>query len=109
MLALLSQIGVSLSILIVWTLRFNNVKSDFQKFKLDNLTRDTVGIIKSILSILLLLGLIWQVITVPVATILALFMIAAQYFHFSVKNSFYKHSPSLVLLMLLIFIIYQNL
>jgi hypothetical protein len=31
MLALLSQIGVSLSILIVWTLRFNNVKSDFQK------------------------------------------------------------------------------
>jgi hypothetical protein len=105
----LSQLIVSISIISVWTLRFKNVKEDFKKFRLSNFTRDMVGVTKTLLSIVLLFGLFWTSMTIPSAIILSLFMVAAQYFHWNAKNSFYKHLPSLILLFLLIFIIFSFL
>ena len=103
-----SQLIVSISILCVWTIRFKIVKEDFQKFKLPNLTRDIVGYTKVVLSIFLLCSLFLHQLAIAVSIFLALFMIAAQYFHWSVKNSFYKRLPSLILLSLLAFIIFSS-
>lgn len=105
----LSQITVSISILFVWLFRFQNVKRDFQSFGLSNLTRDLVGITKVVLSISLLFSLLFTQILLPTTILLSLFMLVAQYFHLSINNSFYKKAPSLILLVLLIFIIYMNL
>jgi hypothetical protein len=48
-----------------------------------------------------------EFVLVPAAA-MAFLMIAAQYFHFKVKNPWQKHIPSLFLLTLCIYLIYQN-
>jgi hypothetical protein len=82
---------------------------EFEEFGLSDLTRNFVGASKISIAALLIVG-VWQSSYVFISSILmGLFMVAAQYFHFKVKNPFIKHLPSLVLLILCAFIALQSM
>jgi hypothetical protein len=97
---ILIQLTLGLSVAYVWTFRYFNVVKEFTLFGLSDLTRNLVGVSKIALATLIVTG-IWypSLVQVP-AALMGLFMIAAQYFHFSVKNPLVKHIPSLILLAL---------
>lgn len=97
---ILIQLTLGLSVAYVWTFRYFNVVKEFTLFGLSDLTRNLVGVSKIALATLIVAG-IWHpsLVQVP-AALMGLFMVAAQYFHFSVKNPLVKHIPSLILLAL---------
>ena len=104
-----AQVVVAISVYFVWIFRFHNVVKEFEEFGLSDLTRNFVGASKISLAALLIVG-VWQSSYVFISSILmGLFMIAAQYFHFKVKNPFVKHLPSLVLLILCAFIALKSM
>ena len=96
----LIQLTLGLSVAYVWTFRYFNVVKEFSLFGLSDLTRNLVGVSKVALATLIIAG-IWypSLVQIP-AALMGLFMVAAQYFHFSVKNPLVKHIPSLFLLAL---------
>lgn len=101
---IITQFTVSLSVLYVWIFRFHNVIAEFELFGLSDVTRNFVGASKIALSTLLMAGA-WQPELVHNSAILmGGFMVAAQFFHFKVKNPMVKHLPSLIFLILCIFI-----
>ncbi len=102
--SIIAQIIVALSISIVWVFRFPNVENEFKQFRLSDLIRNIIGATKIALSTLLVAG-IWHpnLVLIP-AVLLAFLMVSAQYFHFKVGNPWQKHMPSLLLLMLCLFI-----
>lgn len=103
-LVLISQLIVALSVAYVWTLRYHVVIKEFKDFGLSDLTRSFVGASKISVATLLATG-IWYPSLTPISAILmALFMLAAQYFHFKVNNSITKRVPSFLLLVLCLFI-----
>lgn len=104
-----AQMIVALSIGFVWILRFDNIVKEFKQFGLSDLVRTMVGSAKIVLATLLMVG-IWHpsLILIP-ALLMAFLMLSAQYFHFKVKNPWYKHLPSLFLLALCIFIVLESL
>ena len=105
----LAQIIVATSVVYVWTFRFHNVIKEFEQFGLSDLTRNIVGVTKISLATLLIAG-IWFTQLVLVSSILmGLFMISAQYFHYKISNPFIKHLPSIILLVLSIFITYSSI
>jgi hypothetical protein len=96
----LAQLVVALSVAYVWIFRYDNVVKEFKQFGLNDLTRNFIGATKIALATLLVAG-IWYPLLVQIPSVLmGLFMIAAQYFHFKIKNPFSKHLPSLILLLL---------
>ena len=97
---ILIQLTLGLSVAYVWTFRYFNVVKEFTLFGLSDLTRNLVGVSKIALATLIVAG-IWypSLVQIP-AALMGLFMVAAQYFHFSVKNPLVKHIPSLILLAL---------
>ena len=96
----LTQVILGLSVVYVWVFRFDNVVKEFKQFGLNDLTRNFVGAFKIALATLIIAG-IWHSSLVQIPSIImGLFMIAAQYFHFKIKNPFIKHLPSLILLIL---------
>ena len=99
-----AQVIVALSIVYVWIFRFDNIVKEFNQYGLSNLTRSIVGSSKIALSTLLVAG-IWHsdLVLIP-ALLIALLMLSAQYFHFKVSNPWQKHIPSLLLLILCLFI-----
>lgn len=101
---ILSQIIVSISVAYVWIFRYDVIISEFKQFGLSNLTRTFVGASKVALATLLFAG-IWHssLILIP-AILMGVFMLFAQYFHFKIKNSLIKRLPSLILLILCVFI-----
>lgn len=103
-LLLLSQIIVAASVIYVWIFRYEVIIKEFKQFGLSDLTRTFVGAAKVALATLLIAG-IWypSLIAIP-AILMGFFMLAAQYFHFKIKNPFIKHLPSLFLLILCVFI-----
>ncbi|NEW80391.1 MAG: hypothetical protein GZ086_13415 [Gelidibacter sp.] len=105
----LAQIIIAASVAYVWIFRFDNIIKEFKHFGLSDLTRNFVGTAKIALATLLIVG-IWYPILVTIPSVLmGLLMIAAQYFHFKIKNPFIKHLPSLVLLILCIFLTLASL
>ncbi|MBM3442446.1 MAG: hypothetical protein FJX89_07065 [Bacteroidetes bacterium] len=99
-----AQIAVGMSVFYVWTFKYDNVVNEFNKFQLNDLTRNLVGTSKIALATLLIAG-IWHPSLVKISSIImGLFMIAAQYYHFKIKNPFFKHMPSLILLILSVII-----
>ncbi len=102
--SILAQIAVALSIVFVWVFRFNNVEKEFKQYGLSDLTRNIVGASKLSLSTLLVAGIWYSDLVLIPALLLAFFMLSAQYFHFKVGNSMQKKLPSLVLLVLCLFI-----
>jgi hypothetical protein len=106
---ILAQVVVAISVYFVWIFRFHNVLKEFEEFGLSDVVRNFVGASKISIAALLIVG-VWQSSYVFISSILmGLFMIAAQYFHFKVKNPFIKHLPSLVLLILCAFIALQSM
>lgn len=102
---LLAQIIVATSVAYVWIFRHDNIIAEFKQFGLSDVARCFIGAIKIALATLIIVG-IWYPSLIPVpAAIMGLLMIAAQYFHFKVKNPFIKHVPSLLLLVLCVFLI----
>lgn len=99
-LLILAQMVLALSVTYVWIFRYHNVVKEFIQFGLNDVTRNFVGVTKIALSTLLVAG-IWYTALVQIpAVLMGMFMIAAQYFHFKIKNPFIKHLPSLILLIL---------
>lgn len=96
----LAQVTLGLSVAFVWIFRFDNVVKEFKQFGLSDLTRNFVGVSKIALSTLIIAGIWYSSMVQVSAAIMGLFMIAAQYFHFKIKNPFIKHLPSLILLIL---------
>ena len=102
--ASVAQIIVALSVLYVWIFRFDNIVKEFKQYNLSDLTRTIVGAAKIALSTLLVAG-IWYLSLILIPSLLMAFlMISAQYFHFKVHNDPPKRLPSLLLLVLCLFI-----
>jgi hypothetical protein len=102
------QLAIAISVAFVWILRFHNVEKEFNQFGLSLVTRSFVGFSKTVLSTLLVVG-IWyaELVFIP-AILMAFFMLSAQFFHFKIKNPFIKHLPSLILLILSLYVAYQS-
>lgn len=102
--AIIAQVIVAFSIAYVWIFRFKNIVKEFKQYGLSDLTRNLVGTAKIALSTLLVAG-IWypDLIFIP-SLLIAFLMLSAQYFHFKVSNPWQKHIPSLLLLLLCLFI-----
>ena len=99
-LLILAQLVLALSVAYVWIFRFHNVVKEFIQFGLNDTTRNFVGVSKIALATLLVAGIWYPALVQIPAVLMGLFMIAAQYFHFKIKNPFIKHLPSLILLIL---------
>ena len=97
---ILAQITIAISVAYVWIFRFDNVVKEFKQFGLSDLTRSFVGASKISLSTLLVMGIWYSSLVLIPSVLMGLLMIAAQYFHFKINNSFIKHLPSLILLIL---------
>ena len=99
-----AQIIVALSIGYVWVFRFDNIVKEFHQYGLSDLTRSMVGSAKISLATLLAAGIWYPGLVLVPALLMSLLMIAAQYFHFKTGNPWKKHIPSLLLLILCLFI-----
>ena len=108
-LIILAQAIVAFSVYYVWIFRFHNVLKEFKSFGLSDLTRNFVGASKISLSTLLLAGIWFPTFVFIPSLLMAIFMISAQFFHFKIKNTFIKHLPSLVLLILSLIITYFSM
>lgn len=100
----IAQITVAISVAYVWIFRFHNVLKEFNQFGLSDLNRNIIGATKISLATLLVVGLWHSSLVFIPSIIMGLLMIGAQYFHFKIKNSFIKRLPSLILLILCVFI-----
>lgn len=106
---ILAQIIVAASVAYVWIFRYEVIIREFIQFGLSDLTRTFVGACKISLATLLITGF-WYPSLIPIPSILmGMFMLAAQYFHFKIKNPFIKHLPSLILLILCILIALESM
>ena len=106
-LSMLAQIAVAVSVAFVWTFRYHNVIVEFKTFGLSDLTRNLVGVSKIALATLLVTGIWFPAVLLPAALLMGFFMVSAQGFHFKIKNTFIKHLPSLILLVLCGFIAFE--
>ena len=102
--AIIAQLFVALSIGYVWIFRFDNIVKEFKQYGLSDLTRSIVGAAKIILSTLLVAGIWYPALVVIPALLMAFLMVSAQFFHFRIGNPWQKHIPSLLLLILCLFI-----
>lgn len=103
-----SQIVVAASVYYVWIFRYFNVIKEFDQFGLSDVIRNFVGAAKMSMSALLLVGFWFHDVIVVAAGVMGFFMIGAQFFHFKIKNSLIKHLPSLILLILCVFLVWAT-
>lgn len=104
----LAQIIVSISVVIVWVFRRDNIALEFEQYELSNLSQNIVGALKISLATILILGIWYNELLILSSLLMAFLMICAQYFHFKVKNPWMKFMPSLALLILSLFIAATN-
>ena len=100
----IAQIIVALAIVIIWVFRFYKVEVEFRSYHLSDLTRNMVGASKIVLSTLLVAGIWYPGLVLVPALIMALLMVAAQYFHFKAKHPWLYHVLSFLLMILCLFI-----
>ncbi|MDX2279115.1 MAG: DoxX family protein [Saprospiraceae bacterium] len=100
----IAQVIIALVIVIIWVFRFYKVEKEFKLYELSDLTRNMVGASKISLSTLLVAGIWYPDLVLVPALIMAALMVAAQYFHFKLKHPFLYHVPSLILLLMSLFI-----
>lgn len=103
-LTILVQLTLAISVAYVWIFRYHNVIEEFKQFGLSDLTRNFVGATKISLATLLVVSIWYPSLVFIPSIFMGLFMVAAQFFHFKVKNPFKKHLPSLILLILCVFL-----
>ena len=105
---ILAQLIVSISVLIVWVFRYDNIVLEFKQYGLSNLLRNFVGALKISLATILILGIWYQELLFIASMAMAFLMVCAQLCHFKVKNNWMKFMPSLSLLILSLLIAYSN-
>ena len=106
-LTILAQLIVSVSVIIVWVFRRDNITLEFKQYGLSKLSQNIVGAIKISLATILTLGAWYLEIKDAViisSLLMAFLMICAQYYHVKVSNPFPKFIPSIALLILCLFI-----
>lgn len=109
-LAIALQALVAASIFFVWVVRYPNIVVEFQQYKLPDWLRDSVGIVKLTLSLMLLIGIDRGRFAIGGGIGLGLLMVAALTTHLRVKSPLVKMLPSLTLLafsMLIVLINYR--
>ena len=104
-----SQIVVSISVLIVWIFRYDNIVLEFKQYGISDLLRNFVGALKISLSTILIIGIWYNEFVLYSATLMAFLMLCAQIFHFRVRNNLYKFIPSFCFLILSLLIVYNSL
>ena len=107
--ALISQLIVAISVLFVWIFRFENIVKEFKEYGLSDLTRNVVGASKISLSALLIAGIFYPGLILFSSLFMAFFMLCAQMAHFKVRNPWAKFMPSLLFLILSLFIAAVNM
>ena len=110
---------VSLTIINVWLFRSSkstlyrggNASNLYEEFEVYGLSDYflIIGIIKVSLAVLLLVGIFYKKLTLFSASGIAIMMLAAAYFHFSVGDELIKSLPSSAMLLSCIIIIYSSL
>jgi len=80
------------------------VLSEFSQFGYSDLFRNFVGAAKISLSALLIMGVFYDGVTLFAALGMAIFMLGAQVTHLRVKNPLKQRMPSLILLLISLFI-----
>ncbi len=103
-----AQIIIAISIAVVWVFRFDNIVKEFNQYGLSDLMRSLVGAAKISLATLLVAGIWYAELVFYPAILMAFLMVCAQWAHFKVKNPFSKHIPSLVLLLLSLFVAWAS-
>ena len=106
---ILAQLTVSISVIVVWVFRRDNIDLEFQLYKLSNLTKNIIGALKISLATVLILGIWYPELLLISSLSMAFLMLCAQYFHFRAKNPWYKYIPSLLLLTLSLLIAYLQI
>ena len=107
-LSLLFQVIVSVSVFIVWTFRYDNVEKEFNDFGYPTLLRNIVGALKISSSTLLIAGIWYTDLIIFGSVSMAFFMLCAQVSHFKVKNPLVKFMPSLIFLLMSLYISAYN-
>ncbi len=102
--AMIAQLIVAVSIAIVWIFRFDNIVKEFKQYGLSDLTRTLVGSTKIALATLLVAGVWYPSLVLFPSILMAFLMLSAQYFHFKANNPWQKRVPSLLLMLLCLFI-----
>ena len=110
---------VSLTIINVWLFRSSkstlyrggNASNLYEEFEVYGLSDYflIIGIIKVSLAVLLLVSVFYKKLTLFSASGIAIMMLAAAYFHFSVGDELIKALPSSAMLLSCIIIIYSSL
>ena len=110
---------VSLTIINVWLFRSSkstlyrggNASNLYEEFEVYGLSDYflIIGIIKVSLAVLLLISVFYKKLTLFSASGIAIMMLAAAYFHFSVGDELIKSLPSSAMLLSCIIIIYSSL
>jgi hypothetical protein len=104
----ITQLTIALSVIFVWLFRYENIKKEFELFGIKKIIK-AVGITKILISILLIIGLWVPETTLVSSATMGIFMLSAQYFHWSVSNPLYKKLPSIILFSLCIIILLNQL
>ena len=102
--AILAQLIIEISILIVWVFRFDNIVVEFKQYDLSDLIRSMVGASKIALATLLVVGIFYKEVVFISALLMAFLMVCAQIAHIKVKNPLSKYIPSFLLLILSLFV-----
>ncbi len=102
--AVTAQIVIAVSIAIVWVGRFDNIVREFKQFGIPDLVRNAVGATKIALATLLVAGIWYPALVAGPALVMAFLMLCAQIAHARAKNPMHKFLPSLVLLLLSLFV-----
>jgi hypothetical protein len=100
----LAQLVIALSVVIVWVFRFDNIVREFKQYGLSDLVRTMVGAAKIALSTLLVAGIWYPGLVLVPALLMAFLMLCAQLAHIKVRNPWHKYVPSLLLLLLSLFV-----
>jgi len=111
---------VGFSILFVWLVRSHvptnfrvgdasTLKEEVSEVGLPDWFYDIIKIVKPIFAFFLLIGLIYNPLTIPCMAITAIFMVGAVWMHITAKDNFYKMIPALVLLAFCIITLISNL
>jgi len=103
--AILAQVVVALSVVYVWVVRLPNVQKEFHEYGIPDILRNTVGATKIALSTLLIAGIWYPSLVLVPAAIMAFLMLCAQAAHLKAKHPLLKYVPSLILLLLSLFIV----
>ena len=102
--ALACQVIVAVSVLYIWTFRYENIVVEFKHYGYSDLLRNVAGSSKISISAILLVGIWYTSDVVFMEHYPWHFMICAQYSHFKVQNPVIKFLPSLIFLIMSLFV-----